>query len=585
MPGGASSGAPELVLAVVELLQRVEGGANHAVLELSSVGVHLKLPRRGQVREGDKDLADAVDVVAVLGGLRDHHAHHRAVLRGLAVNLRGDVLVILVVHQVLLVDGVQELHDGGGPRANLASLLHLHCEHRVRDNLLRHGVGHRRGGHGSLLRLRGLRLSAELLDPDDVLAAHEAVEGDDGEVHVVRVVVLEDPVALDLACAQVADEAEHPQLAELAEQVAHNGLVHRLGQVEDGELRRRAEILTSSRRRIGTDQARQGHLVEVDLARGIAVLGDLVVVRPLDDHLVTLVLDAVQLHAHGGAVRGAELQLRRLPLLGAPLFLGHGAREDRGHVLVGGLLHSVGRHRQHGAVEELNQLLARDAEGEVLQDDRLLHHLLVRELGHGLLNGRRGRAAAPGGDGRHREASGVGAPLGLPLARAAVGAGRPRALLVLLLLLLLLAVPRGGALLLLDLVLLLLLRLRPLPLHVGVGLDFALHVGVGLGEGVQVGVYAFALHAVLALDLPLHAVLLLVLVDLLAFDATLALDVTLSLHVGGWLARLVLDLHLLLDALVGIHVHVIVSHLLRLHLGDFRLGGSHGGLSAARGHL
>mmetsp|Transcript_75193 Transcript_75193/g.195994 ORF Transcript_75193/g.195994 Transcript_75193/m.195994 type:complete len:213 (-) Transcript_75193:1118-1756(-) len=212
------------------------------------------------------------------------------------MHLCGDVLVVLIVHQVFLVHGVEELHDGARPGADLSALLDLHGQHRVGDDLLRHGVGHCRGRHRLRLRGRRLRRAAELLHADDVLPADEAVERYDCQVHIVGVVVLENPVTLDLARVQVADQAEHPQSPELAQQVTAHLLRHYVRQVENGELGRRALPLLPGR--LLAHQLGHRDLVQVELRRGVAVVGHDVVVGPLDGDLIALVIDSRQLHAN-----------------------------------------------------------------------------------------------------------------------------------------------------------------------------------------------------------------------------------------------------------------------------------------------
>jgi len=59
-------GSGELELVLHESVQGVEGCTDHAILELSAIRVHLELPRRCQILEGDEDLADAISDAAYI---------------------------------------------------------------------------------------------------------------------------------------------------------------------------------------------------------------------------------------------------------------------------------------------------------------------------------------------------------------------------------------------------------------------------------------------------------------------------------------------------------------------------------------
>mmetsp|Transcript_773 Transcript_773/g.1431 ORF Transcript_773/g.1431 Transcript_773/m.1431 type:complete len:320 (+) Transcript_773:279-1238(+) len=305
-------------------------------------------------------------------------------LRSLRMNLSGDIVVVLIVHKILLVHSVQELHHCARTRADLTSLLHLHCEYGVRDDLLRHGVAHGRGCNwlrlGSCLLGRGTKL----LHSNYVLPADKAVERYYRKVDIIRVIVLEDSIALDLAGGQVTNQTQHPELSELAQQISANLLCHDLWQVEDGELRRWSA--TSSPASVcPADELRHGRGVEADLHRWILTICWLFEgLRSLDDDLVALVLDSVELHSDVSTIRRSELQLGGFPFAPATatVFLCHHACKDGSHVAISSLVNGILGHSQNGSVEELDELLPCAAQGEVLEDHCAGHHLLVGESGH-----------------------------------------------------------------------------------------------------------------------------------------------------------------------------------------------------------
>mmetsp|Transcript_76044 Transcript_76044/g.163230 ORF Transcript_76044/g.163230 Transcript_76044/m.163230 type:complete len:336 (+) Transcript_76044:938-1945(+) len=282
------------------------------------------------------------------------------------------------------------------------------------------------------------------------------------------------------------------------------------------------------------------------------------------------VLDAVELHAHRGSLRGAELQLSCLPLVVASaVFLCDCASEDGRDVLVPSLLYRVGRDRKHRTVEELDELLASDAQRQILQDQSALHNLLVRELGHSVLDTWQGHeAGAASRNGGHRKAPGIRTPLGLPLPWPVV-TGR----LVALLLLVLLAITlrRSGASLLLDLVLVLLVLfvlLGPgaLPLHLGLDIRtvFVLHI---LRLRFVALPFQLVLHiALLVLD---RLVLLLSL-----HGHTLHLHCTLVLHVGALILHRIYALYIHLRLRLNLNADLLLNLAICLHLHGSRHGGA-----------
>mmetsp|Transcript_144409 Transcript_144409/g.249996 ORF Transcript_144409/g.249996 Transcript_144409/m.249996 type:complete len:237 (+) Transcript_144409:3-713(+) len=227
------SSTPELKLPFIELLHGVESSTYNTLLKLATIGVHLETARCSEVLESYEDLANTVHIGTILCRLGDHDSGDRAVLRRHVVDLGHDVIVVLVIHQILLVHSVQQLHHGAWTRPHFSALLHLHCQHRIGDYLLGHGVGHRGGCYGLRLRLSCLGLRSQLLHADDVLPAHEPVESEYSKVNVARVIVLKDPVALDLSCGEVPYQTHHPQLSKLAEEVAHNLFRHHIRKIED----------------------------------------------------------------------------------------------------------------------------------------------------------------------------------------------------------------------------------------------------------------------------------------------------------------------------------------------------------------
>mmetsp|Transcript_12038 Transcript_12038/g.26591 ORF Transcript_12038/g.26591 Transcript_12038/m.26591 type:complete len:292 (+) Transcript_12038:851-1726(+) len=250
-------------------------------------------------------------------------------------------------------------------------------------------------------------------------------------------------------------------------------------------------------------------------------------VRSLDRDLVAFVLNAIEFHAHRGTIWSAELQLRRLPFATRTVFLRDGAREDGGHVAVRRLMHCIASHRQNGTIEELNELLASTAKRQILQHQRSLNHLFIRESGHQLIRfgrGQQSRAAARHGG--HGEATSVRTPLGLPLSSSTGGLG----LFSLLVLLLFISV----CFFLLDLVLLLFLfGARPLSLRLtfhtftfDLALCLTFHFAFGplslCGKGIEVFPFrSFHLHFVLHIFFTSHLFLLDIsfLLDTLSLDA------------------------------------------------------------------
>mmetsp|Transcript_96605 Transcript_96605/g.277418 ORF Transcript_96605/g.277418 Transcript_96605/m.277418 type:complete len:364 (+) Transcript_96605:846-1937(+) len=336
--------------------------------------------------------------------------------------------------------------------------------------------------------------------------------------------------------------------------------------------------------------------MEVDLGGGVPIFRLLVVLGPLDRDLSTLVLDAVELHSDIGAVLSSELELRRLPLVVASsVLLRDRAREDGCNLLVASLLNCVRGHCQDCTIEELNELLTRDAQGQVLEDQGAVHHLLIRELRHAILDCCRRHHAPAARDGRQGEAARVGTPLRLPLPGRVLPGLRAVPLLVLFILFVLFISLRGaGSSLLFDLVLFFLLvfsgpRALPFELALDFALDLALDLSLDLSLDLRLCLPVLALHVALDIALPfqlgLYLFVLFVLVELLGLDGpALGLDLALDVHLDVALELELLRLHpdLLLHgrtrAILNLngarpqglasHLHglIIVDRLLGLHL-------------------
>lgn len=279
------------------LLGIVEGGHDDATAELAARERLQGLLAVLDALELDEDLAAALLRLRLSQGARDLEAAHLAVLGALQLDVRANVLVLLVVQQLLGQHHVEQAeHLGGCAAVKEGGVQSRHLEDR--QLLASHGV---------------LATGNRALDHQLALPQLHAIQSGDGLVRDRGVQVLEEGEALAQIGDGVLDQVEAPQLAEGQQQLLDLRLVQARGQPPN------VDLVRSVRNGAGDDAIRQGSGHDRRIAGGSRGEGlDLlaaadgghrvVVVGPSDLQILSAEVDAIEVDGLGGLVHGPELE-------------------------------------------------------------------------------------------------------------------------------------------------------------------------------------------------------------------------------------------------------------------------------------